>query len=322
MATKSKTQDARYTMDLHIRLTPEERDKLLLYADRHGVKVSVAGRLLLRKNLEAAVVSEKVTEKEARRRSVLACQSVRTDFRKIAADYANFLSLYRESCRVAGPYRDEGIMYAIGALQDLTLSLQRSVNRLLAHFGIKEVRDVVKDPQFPSACDSPVMTSSSSAAAVVEDASGSESRRGLPGTVSRDEASSGSVVEGWTPSESERVGVPLPGADAVGEAASEMLNIILHYMEQITIMGNVLGDVTCFKAKNGTEYMRFVVSVKGLRGGRPYKTDYSVIRERSDAMAQYITSGSLIVVSGDLSVDMDARTCTVYANTVKFTQQQ
>jgi len=305
-------------MDLHIRLTPDEREKLLLYAERHGVKVSEAGRLLLRKNLMAATVPDNVTEKEARRRSVLACQSVRTDFRKIAADYANFMSLYKESCRVAGPYRDEGIMYAVGALQDQTLALQRSVNRLLAHLGIKEVRDVVRDSRLPAGGDGTVMMASSPAAADVEVPSQGDPRRGLPGTASRtgghnDPPAGTSVGE---------VGPSGSGPDEGDAAATEMLNIILHYMEQITIMGNVLGDVTFFKAKNGSEYMRFVVTVKGLRGGKPYKTDYSVIRERSDAMAQYITSGSLIVVSGDLSVDMEARALTVYANTVKFTQQQ
>lgn len=91
-------------------------------------------------------------------------------------------------------------------------------------------------------------------------------------------------------------------------------------MKAITIAGNVGKDGTLRTTQNGDKVLGFSVAVEE-RTGHDKRTlwfDCSLWGKRAEALAQYLTKGTRVAVSGDLSTrEHDGRTyLTVRANEV------
>ena len=74
-------------------------------------------------------------------------------------------------------------------------------------------------------------------------------------------------------------------------------------MKQITIAGGVTRDAELRRTQQGDPVLSFSVAVDD-RAGRDKRTiyfDVSLWGKRGEALAQYVTKGSRVAVSGDLS---------------------
>lgn len=74
-------------------------------------------------------------------------------------------------------------------------------------------------------------------------------------------------------------------------------------MKTITIAGNIGKDASTRQTQSGDSVTGFSVAVEE-RNGRDKRTiwfDVSIWGRRGDALAQYLTKGSKVAVSGDLS---------------------
>lgn len=82
-------------------------------------------------------------------------------------------------------------------------------------------------------------------------------------------------------------------------------------MKQITIAGGVTRDAELRRTQQGDPVLSFSVAVDD-RSGRDKRTiyfDVSLWGKRGEALAQYVTKGSRVAVSGDLSTrEHDSKT--------------
>lgn len=143
-SVKEKPSDARFTVDLHIRLTEEERRVVQAKADELGCNLSQAARTILFKKAGSA---ERCSDTEAGQRRLLALRGTRAEFKKIAASYCAFIDSYRRSVELTDRNGNpvvstELTQRLLSSLEGLTLKLQASLNEALRSEGQNEEHSI------------------------------------------------------------------------------------------------------------------------------------------------------------------------------------
>jgi hypothetical protein len=134
--------EARYTTRVTLRLTPEEYEKIRLFADKKGCTLSQAARLIIFDNSEGPA-SKSGKKKEQNNEISALARRVREDFKRIAAGYTSAVETYKRSLsllnRDGSPsVNTQQTIRAVRGLQDMTIDLQKSVNSFLSGTGVKE----------------------------------------------------------------------------------------------------------------------------------------------------------------------------------------
>lgn len=135
--------EARYTTRVTLRLTPEEYDKIRLFADKKGCTLSQAARLIIFGDGGVPVSKDGKKREKNNEFSALA-RRVREDFKRIAGEYATAVETYRRSLSLLNRDGSPSVstqqtLRVVRGLQDMTIDLQKSVNAFLSGTGVKEI---------------------------------------------------------------------------------------------------------------------------------------------------------------------------------------
>lgn len=150
---KEKTSDVKYTYDIHLRITDEERQTVQKKADELGCNLSQAARMILFKKMSSSLSN--LSEKDEKRSQILAMQSTRTEFKKISTSYMAFVDAYVKSVDLKNRMGDPAVSTAstirlVGSLEDYTLELQKSLNLVLHEMGLKEEHPLARSRELKS----------------------------------------------------------------------------------------------------------------------------------------------------------------------------
>lgn len=145
-STRERPSDARFTVDLHIRLTEDERRVVQAKADELGCNLSQAARTILFKKVGA---SDRCSDIEIGQRRLLALKGTRAEFKKIAASYCAFIDSYRRSVELTDKngnpvVNTELTQRVISSLEGLTLKLQAALNEGLREAGQNEEHSITR----------------------------------------------------------------------------------------------------------------------------------------------------------------------------------
>lgn len=143
---RERPSDARFTVDLHIRLTEDERRVVQAKADELGCNLSQAARTILFKKVGSV---DRCSDKEDERRRLLALRGTRAEFKKIATSYCAFIDSYRRSVELTDRNGNpvvstELTQRLLVSLEGLTLRLQTSLNEMMRSEGQNEEHTITR----------------------------------------------------------------------------------------------------------------------------------------------------------------------------------
>ena len=151
MAPKND-KDSRFTVDLHIRLKVDEREKLQKEADLHGTTLSQAARRIIFKRIEDGRSSnDGIGEKEIQLRIMQNIQSIKNTFKKSSADITRFIEGYERSLKLINQAGDPAVntsqtIRVVASIVTNQLKLQDGINEIVKHFNGNEVHIAAKPP--------------------------------------------------------------------------------------------------------------------------------------------------------------------------------
>lgn len=135
---------------ISIRLNAEEKEFLQQKAEDLGCSLSQALRIILFSKKRGSE-AENLTTSDFKKNQLVALNSIKTSFRKIADGYTTFVSDYHKA--LSTKRRDgepsvstEGTLFAITTLHQSTLALQGDLNKLLKKSNINELHKVTPLP--------------------------------------------------------------------------------------------------------------------------------------------------------------------------------
>ena len=147
MAKKENT-DKGFSEDVHIRLTAAEAKRLKAKANELGIPLSKAGRILMFKRADSAVVSGEGSIRQQLAQSV---SSLKNTFKKYNAEIVRLVADYEKSLTVRNHSGEPAVstrltLQAIADVVANQMKIQDGLNEVVRHLGGGEVHVAAKPP--------------------------------------------------------------------------------------------------------------------------------------------------------------------------------